>query len=333
MLISAVLFGLVLGAIIGAAAFLINFCVLGAVADILFATDWRRMRAWMLAAGIALLGTQSLSAAGLIVAGQPDTAVPWRAILAGGVMFGYGMALAGGCLNRALVRLGAGSLKSLVILAVAGLTAAAVQAAAGASVPATLSDTPQVVTWVLAILVGGGLTALALADSWFRQGWRDVLGSIVIGLCIALAWLATTWLADPTPVNFAQSAGDLFALAAPHAGLDRGLGRMLGIALLAGVPLGAFLAAVMTRNLGFETFTDRGEFARNIIGGILMGAGGILAWGDTFGQGLSGLAMLSVTAPVAILGMFLGCLWGIRAFEAGGVWPGLKLAVTQLLKH
>lgn len=328
MLTTAVLSGLVLGAAIGAAAFQINFCALGAVADILFAKDWRRMRAWMLAAGIAILGTQALTAAGLIGPGQPDTAIPWLEILAGGVMFGYGMALAGGCINRALVRLGAGSLKSLAILVVTGLTAAIVQAVAGASIPTTLSDTPPAVAWALAILVGGGLSALALADSWFRQGWRDVLGSILIGLCIPAAWLATTWLSDPTPVNFTQSAGDLFSLTA-----HRGSGRTLGIALFAGVPLGAFLAAALTRNLGWETFIDSGELVRNIIGGILMGAGGVLAWGCTFGQGLSGLAMLSVTAPVAVLGMFLGCLWGIRAFEAGGVWPGLKLAVVQLLKR
>ncbi len=322
------LLGLLLGAAIGAAAFLINFCALGAVADILFARDWRRMRAWMLAAGVAILTTQALIAAGPIRPTQPDTAVPWLAILGGGVMFGYGMALSGGCLNRALVRLGAGSLKSLVIVGVAGLTAAALQALAGAFTPTTLSDTPPAVAWALAALCGGGLTAVALADSWFRRGWRDVLGSVVIGLCIPLAWLASSRLGDPTPVDFAQSAGDLVSR-----GWHRGPGRTLGITLLAGVPLGACLAAAVTRNLAWETFTDWTEFGRNIAGAVLMGAGGILAWGCTFGQGLSGFAMLSVTAPVAVLGMFLGCLWGIRAFEAGGVWPGLKLAAAQLLKR
>ncbi len=286
------------------------------------------MRAWMLAAGVAILATQGLVAARLIAPEQPDTAIPWLAILIGGVLFGYGMALAGGCLNRALVRLGAGSFKSLVILVVAGLAAAVVQRFAGAAIPTTLSDTPPVVALVLAVLCGGGLAALALADSWFRQGWRDVLGSILIGLAIAATWLTTTWLTDPTPVNFAQSAGDVFSFAAP-----RGLGRTLGLALLAGVPLGAFLAAAATRNLAWESFTARDEAVRNVIGGILMGAGGTLAWGCTFGQGLSGFAMLGVTAPVAVLGMFLGCLWGIRAFEAGGVWPGLKLATAQLLKR
>lgn len=317
-----------LGGVIGAAAFLINFCALGAVADILFAKDWRRMRAWMLAAGIAILATQSLSLAGIVRLEEPGGAIPWLAILIGATMFGYGMALAGGCVNRALVRLGAGSFKSLVIIVVVALAAAGTQTLAGATLPAIASDTPPLVNLVLAVLCGGGLTVVALADSWFRQGWRDVLGAALIGLAVAACWLATTWLNDPTPANFVQAAGDLFTFAPGH-----GLGALLGIALFAGVPLGAFLAAAATGNLAWETFTDRAELARNIIGGILMGAGGILAWGCTFGQGLSGLAMLSVTAPVAVLGILAGCLWGIRAFEAGGVWPGLKLAVTQLLRR
>ena len=44
----AALCGLGIGAVVGAAALVSNFCALGAVADILFAKDWRRMRAWML---------------------------------------------------------------------------------------------------------------------------------------------------------------------------------------------------------------------------------------------------------------------------------------------
>ena len=116
--------GLALGAaVIGAAALPINFCALGAVADILFARDWRRMRAWMLAAGVAVLGTQGLAAAGLVRA-PVGVVGSWLAVALGGVVFGYGMALCGGCINRALVRVGVGSFKSLVIVVVTGASAA-----------------------------------------------------------------------------------------------------------------------------------------------------------------------------------------------------------------
>ena len=121
----AALCGLGIGAVVGAAALLSNFCALGAVADILFARDWRRMRAWMLAAGVALLGTQALDSLGLVQIDLIRTPyVLGLPALAGGLCFGFGMALAGGCVNRALVRLGAGSLKSLVTVLVVGIAAA-----------------------------------------------------------------------------------------------------------------------------------------------------------------------------------------------------------------
>jgi len=119
----AILCGLGIGAVVGAAAFVSNFCALGGVADVLFARDWRRMRAWMLAAGVAVLGTQALDSLKLINIDRVlGPAILWLPALVGGVCFGFGMTLAGGCVNRALVRLGAGSLKSFVIVLVVGAT-------------------------------------------------------------------------------------------------------------------------------------------------------------------------------------------------------------------
>jgi hypothetical protein len=326
--------------VIGASAFLINFCALGGVSDILFAKDWRRMRAWLLAVGVAIVATQSLDAAGILALGDTGVAPgSWLAVFVGGVMFGYGMALSGGCISRALVRLGAGSFKSLVILATVGVAAAATQALLGtaeshAVAAPTFSglaarsgldaDTGR---WLFTALFGGGLIVAALWDSWFRSGWLDVAGSMIIGLCIPAAWIFSTFFADPVGVNFAAPAGDILALAA---GAERDAGQIFAVAIFAGVPLGALLTAAPTRNLSFETFTERAELLRNLAGASLMGVGGTLALGCTFGQGLSGLSMLSVAAVVALAGMFAGCLWGIRAFEAGGVWGGLKLAVAQL---
>ncbi len=298
------------------------------------------MRAWLLAAGVAMVGTQSLDAAGILALGDTGLAPgSWLALFAGGVMFGYGMALSGGCINRALVRLGAGSLKSLVIVVTVGLTAAATQVLLGAGeshaiaaptfpgLAARAGIDSDAVRWLFTVVFGGGLIVAALSDSWFRSGWRNVAGSTVIGLCIPAAWVLSTFFADPVSVNFAAPAGDIVALAA---GQDLDAGQIFAVAILGGVPLGALLVAAPTRNLAFESFTERAEFLRNLVGASLMGIGGTLALGCTFGQGLSGLSMLSVAAVVAVAGIFAGCLWGIRAFEAGGVWGGLKLAITQL---
>jgi hypothetical protein len=300
------------------------------------------MRAWLLAAGVAIVATQSLDAAGILALGDTGVApVSWLALFAGGMMFGYGMALSGGCVNRALVRLGAGSLKSLVIVVTVGLTAAATQgllisneshALAAPTFPglaARIGLDADAARWLFTAVCGGGLIVAALSDSWFRRGWRDVLGSVIIGLAIPAAWIFSTFFAAPVGVNFVAPAGDIIALAA---GQDRDAGQVFAVAILGGVPLGALLAAAPTGNLAFEMFTERAELLRNLAGAGLMGLGGTLALGCTFGQGLSGLSMLSVAAVVAVAGIFAGCLWGIRAFEAGGVWGGLKLALAQLAR-
>jgi uncharacterized membrane protein YedE/YeeE len=96
-----------------------------------------------------------------------------------------------------------------------------------------------------------------------------------------------------------------------------------------GVPVGAFIVAGLTRNLALETYTDRNELFRNLAGAVLMGFGGTIALGCTFGQGLSGLSTLSVSAFITIAGIIFGCLWGIRTFEAEGVWAGLKLVFKR----
>jgi uncharacterized protein len=177
----AAFWGLGIGAVIGAAAFVSNFCALGGVADILFAKDWRRMRAWMLAAGVALVGTHSLDSAGLIHIDRILAPyILWLPTLIGGTAFGFGMALSGGCINRALVRIGAGSLKSLVIVLIAVVTAAVTVlgplkplhdalARAGSLdimvAPAALhrmfgvvpSWDAEIVRWVFVAVIGGGL--------------------------------------------------------------------------------------------------------------------------------------------------------------------------------
>jgi hypothetical protein len=245
------------------------------------------------------------------------------------------MALSGGCINRALVRIGAGSLKSLAIVLIAVLAAALTVvgplkplndalARAGSLdmmvAPAALhrlfavvpSWDAEIVRWIFTAVIGGGLIVFSLKDSWFRAARDQVIAGFLIGIMIPAAWLATENTAHQSAVNFATPFTSAFALTT-----------------LLGVPLGGFVAAALTRNLAFETFTVRDEIPRNIIGAVLMGVGGAIALGCTFGQGLSGLSTLSVGAMLTIAGIVFGTLWGIRYFEAEGVWRGLRLVFTR----
>src|SRR5690606_21945347 len=104
--------------VFGAIAHRTNFCTMGAIADIVNFSDWTRMRQWVLAIGVAIVATSLLAASGLIDARKALYTGPRFTALSyvlGGLLFGFGMVLAGGCGSRTLVRAGAGSLKSIVV--------------------------------------------------------------------------------------------------------------------------------------------------------------------------------------------------------------------------
>ncbi len=352
--------GLIIGAVIGAAAFASNFCAVGAVADIMFAKDWRRLRAWMLAAGIAIIGAQALETAGLVNLGSSPYLIPrisWLALIIGGTAFGFGMSLAGGCVNRALVRTGAGSLKSLVTLLVVGVFAAMTAAGILKPLNDSLSDFGDTVTlmapgfdrffaifpgvdavlvrWFFTALFGGGLIWFCLKDSWFRATKDQLTGSIAIGLTVPAAWLAGSLLTDHSAetasydaLNFMVPTGELLSVVM----ISGFPAAIFGIFTLIGVPVGSFLYAAFSRNLSLESFSDPADLPRHLIGGALMGFGGTLAMGCTFGQGLSGLSTLSVGSVVVVTAIWFGCVWGIRYFETGSVWQGLRLSLPKRRK-
>lgn len=118
--------GFFLALIFGFMANKTSFCTMGAVSDIVNMGDWGRMRAWLLGIGLAILGTNVLSYLTYVDLAQAyytRGTVHWLAALVGGLTFGLGMTLAGGCGQRTLVRLGGGNLKSIVVFMFLGYTA------------------------------------------------------------------------------------------------------------------------------------------------------------------------------------------------------------------
>jgi uncharacterized protein len=106
--------GFVLGLVFGAVTQRSNFCTMGAISDVVNMGHWGRMRMWMLAVAVAMLGTAALAMMGWVdtskaVAMRPT--LPWLSLIVGGLVFGAGMTLTGGCPSRNLVRLGSGSLR------------------------------------------------------------------------------------------------------------------------------------------------------------------------------------------------------------------------------
>jgi uncharacterized membrane protein YedE/YeeE len=57
-----------LAVVFGAIAQRTHFCTMGAVADIVNMGDWTRMRMWLLAIGVAMIGFNGMVALGLVQA-------------------------------------------------------------------------------------------------------------------------------------------------------------------------------------------------------------------------------------------------------------------------
>jgi len=190
-----------------------NFCTMGAVSDWVNMGDLGRMRMWLLAIAVALLGSSGLHLAGIVDLSKSIYQAPnftWLAYIVGGFLFGVGMTLGSGCGSKTLIRIGGGNLKSLVVFVFLGIAAymtlrglfgafrvnvleqASVTFATGQDLPALLAASTGVAktTWiaVLAGVIGLALIAFAYANAEFRANFDYTLGGVVTGLVVVGGW-------------------------------------------------------------------------------------------------------------------------------------------------
>lgn len=201
-----------LAVIFGAIAQRTHFCTMGAVSDIMTMGDWSRMRMWVTAMGVAMIGFNAMVALGWLEAADTVYAGPrfiWLSALVGGAMFGFGMVLASGCGSKTLVRIGGGNLKSLVVFFVLGFAAfatmrgitavlrvntvdaLAVEFADGQDLPTLLSAATGIAKNTLAAVLGIGLGAALLLWALIRREGRsadNLLGGLGLGAIIAALW-------------------------------------------------------------------------------------------------------------------------------------------------
>lgn len=340
----AALLGVLAGLACGAAARRAMLCSFGAIEDTVLAGDTRRLKAFALALAIALGLTQAMIAAGLldasVIALLPPL-LPWAGALFGGAAFGLGMALTGTCGFGALVRLGTGDLRALVVLLVFGAVAWATASGGlavvrwglldplavplggggGTDLPALLAP-PAMTAWAAPLLVLS-LAVWALSDRRPRRAPRLLLAGAVLGLGVAAGWFVTGVLADPFE-SLSRPQGLSFVT--PVARLLQALvlrpgpAPEFGMGTAVGVVLGSALAAWRAGDLRWEAFDDASEMRRHLIGACLMGLGGICAGGCTIGQGLSAGSVLAPSWPFAVGGILAGARLGIAILLEGG--PG-----------
>jgi uncharacterized membrane protein YedE/YeeE len=326
--------GMICGLVFGLSARLGGFGTLSALRAAVEYGDQRRIRLWGIVMGTAIIATFALDRLGLVsVTGISYHAVTWVPVasIAGGIFFGYGMALAGSCGFEALVRAGAGDLRALVIVAIIGVSASALQYGPLSGLrelllPERASYVPQgaahwlsdqiglspffFAVFIAALLIASSLSYLPLRQSPARLAW-----GVAAGLAVALGFAATAWISGrsgvPVPVegpSFALSLGQAILYLMEPADARVTFAAALVGGVLAGGVIGAFLRGFFPAN----HIDPNPSLGRMAAGAVLMGIGGGLALGDPIGQGLSGMATLAWSAPVMILSCLAGCFLGRR---------------------
>jgi uncharacterized protein len=325
-----------------------NFCTMGAVSDWVNMGDKNRMRMWLLAVAIAVIGANALHLAGVVNLSKSIYQAPnftWLSYIVGGFLFGVGMTLGSGCGSKTLIRIGGGSLKSVIVFVFLGISAymtlrglfgafrvevlerASVMLAGGQDLPSLASSATDVAknVWIaiLAVAIGGGLLAFIYASKDFRSSFDYTLGGVVTGLVVVGGWYVSGHLGylaeDPETLQeafVATNTGRMesFSFVSPMAfsleylmlWTDKSRIITYGIASAAGVIAGSAAYALATRQFRWEGFRDAEDTAMHIIGGILMGFGGIVALGCTVGQAISGFSTLALGSIITFVSIVAG---------------------------
>ncbi|NOY16577.1 MAG: YeeE/YedE family protein [Gammaproteobacteria bacterium] len=389
-----------------------NFCTMGAVSDWVNIGDKGRIRAWMLAIAVALLGVTIFETQGLIT---PDLAFPpyrsgtliWAENMLGGFLFGVGMTYGSGCGNKTLIRIGGGNLKSVMVFLLIGVIAyfmlnampgtdqtlfsllfndwirpLAITFDSGAQDFGTIVAGPENAAsgrlWVgLALSLAMFIFIFKSAD--FRSNFNNILGGLVVGLVIIGAWYVTSSIRldyesdfdgevkttlreylDPTTSQW-EMAEDVHAgWEGPKPSRNSGspmsftfinpLGQTVGyiftgmqktkitfgVAIVFGVILGSLLWTLLKKGFRIEWFSSVRDFFNHLIGGILMGFGGVLALGCTFGQGITGVSTLALGSYLALISIVFGSALTMKVqyykmvYEDAGFFAALASSLVDL---
>ena len=355
-----------LGALVfGVVANKTHFCIMGSISDWVNMGSRVRFRAWMLSIGIAILGSQAMVQLGWVdLDGTMYRSANFglAGFLIGGLLFGIGMTLGAGCGQRTLVRVGGGNLKSLVVLIVMAITAYATlrgllapvridvfgplsidleaQGITSQGIETVLAHlvgaSGQTLAVIVALVLGLGAIIYALKDKDFRASADNILAGVTIGVLVVGAWYVTGVIGnddfEPVPVEaltFIAPTGNTVNYLMTWTGAEINF----GIAVVLGMIVGSFLYAISSGNFRVEAFANRADMRNHLIAGVLMGFGGVLSFGCTIGQGVSGMSTLALGSLVTLLSIMLGSALTMKVqyyMLDDGFWSSLHQSLADL---
>src|ERR1043166_8143865 len=264
---------LIVGLIYGSVGLLSGFCMMSGMRGWLGEGDGRLVRSYALAMGTAIAASQVLAAAGLVdlnksIYLQPTFSAP--VLFLGGLLFGYGMVMSNGCGSRALVLLGRGNLRSLVVVIILAIFAqmtlkgliapARIAMVGGSQTTAATNSLPALFAslglfavaarMIAASALAAALIIFAFAYAPFRQSPGQIAAGIIMGLLVAGGWSATGFFGaddfNPVPVTsltFIAPIADALQYLWLSTGPTLNFGIVTVCAVFAGIIMGLLVAA------------------------------------------------------------------------------------------
>lgn len=318
LVLSALLTGAVFGYVIQRG----GFCLTRALSNAVLMRDGNVLRAYLLALVVAMIGVQIIETLGLV--DVPLRPLRWLSNVAGGLLFGAGMILSGGCSGSTWYRVGEGAIGACVVLL--GFAIGATTAGVGLLAPLrtmlqrptlmmadgeapTLATVAGISPWIVIVVV------VVAVGVWLPRGprepehgkWPWPATGIAVGIMIAIGWWASAAGDRPVGITFAANTGHL--LTYPMIGYPNRVTWSMLMAL--GVPVGAFVGAWTTGQFAWK-LPAPSSLVKIFAGGLLMGAAALVAEGCNINQGLTHSATLALGSLLTFASMCAGAcatLW------------------------
>ena len=332
-----ILTGLLLGAVLGYVLQRSRFCVTGAFRDLYLTRSTRYFTPFLLAIAIQAVGVAALAGVG-VIAPEPASFAP-LAVIGGGLIFGVGIIMAGGCATGTYYRAGEGLIGSWVALIFYALFAAVMKygplggfteaARARTVADATLHETLGVSVWVPVIAFSAIVAVLVVRERRRatarpslrlparRTGlghyladipWSPWVGGVLLGLIAIAAWVLSTAAGRNGGLGITTPSAKIATF------LTTGDVTLVdwSVMLVLGILVGSFLAAKLSGEFRWRV-PDAQTMLRSAGGGVAMGVGAALAGGCTIGNSLVETSLFSYQGWVSLVAIMLGT-WGAAWF-------------------
>lgn len=325
--------GLAVGAVFGLLVQHYRFCMVAATGNFLLIKDNRQLLAFIAALLVAISGTQLLEFTDTVAIADSsyrNSQLDWFGASLGGLIFGIGGVIAGGCATSILVKSAEGRLQAVIALLFFMIFAAAAQFSfletarldityatsidlTGDASIATILGLPQ---WLPAVVIVAAM-AFYIFKNWNPEAKKMVFAGMIIGALVVIGWYITGVLAqdefDPTKPSGMTVSGPLarfgyILIAAKFPALSFSISFVIGIVVT------VLVFSLATGRFKLEA-PKTGAIKLAVIGGSLMGVGAIMAYGCNVGQGLTGVSTLSFESILAFSGMFIGTAITVKFME------------------